>query len=133
MNLARRFSMLLGVVLGRMHKRRSPGSPSRRHFIPRVEGPLEERDLPTTLPILGVFSGAYQDVSMSDTDTQNDAGFIILTIDSATSSDSTSAIITGSVRITGFAGQDATLPYQVGFEHQNSTGAVSISVQAEDD
>jgi predicted chitinase len=133
MILARQLSALIGVVYQTMHRGFSPGKPSRRRVIPRVEGPLEERDLPTTLPIVGVFTGAYHDVSMSDTDTQNDAGFIVLTIASVTSSDSMSATVTGSVRITGFAGQDATLPFQAGFEQQSNAGAISISVQAEDD
>src|SRR5262245_15464538 len=115
MNLSRPLFDLLGVFFEPWPPGAARTSHARRRVVPRLEGPLEERNLPTTLPIVGVFSGAYSDVSVSDGILRNDNGTITLVIDSASSVDSMSAAITGSIRITGFAGQDATLPFQFGF------------------
>jgi putative chitinase len=90
--------------------------------------------MPTPLPILGVFSGGYSDQSVSEDGLlQNDAGTITLSINSATTTGATFAIVSGSVTITGFAGQDATLLFQSGFEEQDAAGSVSISIHAADD
>jgi putative chitinase len=84
--------------------------------------------------MLGVFSGAYSDMSIApDGTNHNEAGTITLTINSAGTPTAMSAPISGTVQITGYAGLNATLTYQLGFETQGSSGAVSISVQAEDD
>jgi putative chitinase len=134
MTLARHLFTQIAVFFEQVRQPRSSRGRPRRRVIPQVEGPLEERALPAPLPILGVFSGNYSDQSVSDDGVvQNDAGTITLSINSANSGNPTYAIISGSVTITGFAGQDATLLFQTGFEEQDAAGSVSITVHAEDD
>jgi putative chitinase len=134
MSLTRQLFAQIAAFFEPVSRRRAnPGRP-RRRVVPQIEGPLEERAMPTPLPILGVYSGGYSDQSVSDDGTsQNDAGTITLSINSATSTNPTFAIVSGSVTITGFAGQDATLLFQSGFEQQDAAGSVSITVHAEDD
>src|SRR5262245_29817569 len=134
MSLTRRWFTQMAVFFGPVRRRRANRGRPRRRVVPRVEGPLEERAMPTPLPILGVYSGAYSDQSSSDDGImQQDAGTITLSINSATSTHPTFAIVSGSVTITGFAGQDATLLFQSSFEQQDAAGSVSITVHAEDD
>jgi hypothetical protein len=98
--------------------------------VPRLEAPLEERVLPASLPILGVFSGHYHDQSVNQGNYQDDDGYITVSVNAAPGGNSVSTGLTGTVGITGFAGQSATLPIEIGFEEQNSPTEQEISVQA---
>ena len=57
MMLVRQLLMVLGIARDSLRKGDAARRPSRRRFIPQLPGPLEERVVPTTLPIIGVFSG----------------------------------------------------------------------------
>jgi hypothetical protein len=119
------------LVCGFSSARSTGQKPTRRRairrsrYVPRVHDALEQRELLTTFPLNGTFSGSYSVLVVGGSGQgQTESGTITLTINTSSIVNAgyewDQAIIYGTISATGFEGQTLTYSYTGTAEAQNA-------------
>jgi hypothetical protein len=108
-----------------MQKMRRPRAIQNLRHIPQVHDALEQRELLTTFPLNGTFSGSYSVLVVGGSGQgQTESGTITLTINTSSVVNAgyewDQAIIYGTISATGFEGQTVTYSYTGTAEAQNA-------------
>jgi hypothetical protein len=111
-----------------MRKTRRPRVIRSLRHIPQVHDALEQRELLTTFPLNGTFSGSYSVLVVGGSGQgQTESGTITLTINTSSIVNAgyewDQAIIYGTISATGFEGQTLTYSYTGTAEAQNAIEA----------